>query len=355
MPEKKLAALQDEIKLLKGEIKQSLASVRDYLLNMELPSSEISTILQALGSEGEQKVTMKGSFDMPRDKIPEEGFSETEEEVPATEAAGHAEEEDIPQDDIFSSEETVDEEAALGDDSLPLANTETETETSVGDDGALPYDDESELLPEDEYETSYPGDEEEACEAEDGEPLPAGGTDDDEGEPLAMDTYRADETGILSSVPKVNMMANLINWVSRAIRDIGYDQLPVFLEVYGVSGHLSPEMKDVILHLAELTNDKDEVASNAGIWSEQMLSLHGILTGGETPLHPVIPSWGAPGDIDGQIDDAEIIDADPPDEPPIKLKLVFPDANGESREYSIDLAPGALVDPAAGQGPQKQP
>jgi len=37
---KKIETLEEEAKLLKGELKQSIASVRDYLLNMELPSSE---------------------------------------------------------------------------------------------------------------------------------------------------------------------------------------------------------------------------------------------------------------------------------------------------------------------------
>jgi hypothetical protein len=351
---KKLTALQEEIKLLKGEVKQSLASVRDYLLNMELPSSEISTILQALGADGEQKVSMRGSFEMPEQNKPEDTLEQTEEEVPA-EGAGAAatDEEEVPQDDIFSTEESYDEGEAGG---MPLAEGETPEDVETAGTANLPFG-EGDILPDDELEPPYPEDEEpgdEPGEGEEGdegdedmEDLPETGLDDDEGEPLAMDNYRAAENDILSAVPKVNMMANLINWVSRATRDIGYDQLPVFLEVYGVSGHLSPEMKDVILHLAELTNDKPEVETSAGVWSEQMLSLHGILTGGETPLHPVIPSWGAPADISDEIDEEEIADGEEHPDAPVKLKLVFPNGNGESREYSIDLAPGALVDPAA--------
>ena len=356
MADKKLAALQDEIKLLKGEVKQSLASVRDYLLNMELPSSEISTILQALGGDGEQKVTMSGSFQMPTDQKPEDTLEQTEEEVPAgsSRAAAEEEEEEVPQDDIFTTEETIDDEGAMT--GTPVAEGQLPEDTETITEGNSSYDEEEgDILPDDELEAPYPEDEELAEEAgDDTEELPGTGLDDDEGEPLAMDNYRAADNDILSAVPKVNMMANLINWVSRAIRDIGYDQLPVFLEVYGVSGHLSPEMKDVILHLAELTNDKPEVETSAGVWSEQMLSLHGILTGGEMPLHPVIPSWGAPADISDQIDEGEIMDGGKDQDAPVKLKLVFPDGNGESREYSIDLAPGALIDPGAKKGTEKQ-
>jgi hypothetical protein len=348
MADKKLTTLQDEIKLLKGEVKQSLASVRDYLLNMELPSSEISTILAALGTDGEQKVSMKGSFEMPNDKGPEDSIEQTEEEVPSGQSET-TEEELPPEDDIFTTEETIDDGTG-GDGESPFGSVE-----GGEGGGEAPSFGEEDLLPDGDIEPDYEGEEpdEEAAEGDEaGEPgedeeenLPEDGLDDDEGEPVAMDNYSSSEAEILSSVPKVNMMANLINWVSRAARDIGYEQLPVFLEVYGVSGHLSPEMKDVILHLAELTNDKPEVETSAGVWSEQMLSLHGILTGGETPLHPVIPSWGTAEDISDQISDEEIMDPDAKDkdeedETPVKLKLVFPNGDGEAREYSIDLSPG---------------
>ena len=337
---KKLTALQEEIKLLKGEVKQSLASVRDYLLNMELPSSEISTILAALGAEGEQKVTMRGSFEMPKDQKPETETEETAETMPAdTEETI----EEVPEDDIFTSEETIPDDPGEGD--MPFGHDDG------GGGESAPFGEGDEFPADEALEPPYPGEEEDYPGDElAGEPgyeeedLPEDGLDEDEGEPLAMDNYRNDEADILASVPKVNMMANLINWVSRAIRDIGYDQLPVFLEVYGVSGHLAPEMKDVILHLAELTAEKREVETSAGVWSEQMLSLHGILTGGETPLHPVIPSWGAAPDISDQLADEEIMDEEEEEEEtPVKLKLVFPNGNGEPREYSIDLSPGVIA------------
>src|SRR3989304_3150481 len=107
MPDNKLTALQDEIKLLKGEVKQSLASVRDYLLNMELPSAEISTILQALGADGEQKVSMKGSFEMP--EKPQESIEQTE-EATGPGHDGDGDQEDVPEDDIFTTEETIDDQ-----------------------------------------------------------------------------------------------------------------------------------------------------------------------------------------------------------------------------------------------------
>ena len=140
------------------------------------------------------------------------------------------------------------------------------------------------------------------------------------------------------SIPKVNLLANLINWVARARKEIGHEQLPVFLEVYGISGHLSPELKEAIIHLSEISKEQPEVASTAEIWSQCMLALHGILTGGDAPLHPIITSWT---DNVGETPamEEEIIEVDKPKEKPIKLKLVFPSGDGKSKEFCIDLKP----------------
>ena len=140
------------------------------------------------------------------------------------------------------------------------------------------------------------------------------------------------------SVPKVNMLANLINWVARANKEIGRDQIPTFLEVYGISGYLSPELKDVILHLSEITEEDTEISSSAEIWSQAMLLLHGILTGGDAPLHPVIPSWN---NEEKPSAEEEIIEVDKSKEKSIKLKLVLPDEDGESKEFCINLTPEA--------------
>jgi len=44
---RKLETREEEFKLMNGEVKQLLASARDYLLNMELPPSEIATVRPA--------------------------------------------------------------------------------------------------------------------------------------------------------------------------------------------------------------------------------------------------------------------------------------------------------------------
>lgn len=141
---------------------------------------------------------------------------------------------------------------------------------------------------------------------------------------------------INQGTPRVNMLANLINWVARAKKEIGDELLPTFLDVYGVSGHLSLELKEVILHLAERTREQTEPCTDAEVWSSAMLSLHGILTGGDAPLNPAIPCWSDALNTDEQ--DEEIIEVDKQDKH-IKLKFVLPGVNGKEKEYCLDLTP----------------
>ena len=139
---------------------------------------------------------------------------------------------------------------------------------------------------------------------------------------------RIDET--IASTSQVNLLANLIRWVSVAKKEIGIEQLSVFLDVYAICCKLSEEMKVIILHLAEvatypvmdtkttyrneLSNDpialcmeinslsgqltpelRDSIRrlteliiqqsfrlNKADTWSHLLLELHGILTGGGT-------------------------------------------------------------------------
>jgi hypothetical protein len=259
--EKKLQTIEEELKLLKGELKQTLSSVRDYLLNMELPTSGFSSILAALGDGGDRTVNKKGNFTLPPD----------------------GESKDEPKDKSKSK----------------TAHEPSESE-------------EEPLMP----DSELPLDEEQQIE------------------------YEKISHELSQSVPKVNLLANLINWVSLARKEIGDEQLPTFLEVYGISGHLSPELKDVILHLADIITTKKPGDNHmAEIWSNSMLSLHGILTGGDAPLNPVRPHWN---EIDEELepDENEVIDIqEEPKEPPVKLKLVFPNGDGKGKEYCIDLTP----------------
>jgi hypothetical protein len=311
--DKKLETLQEEIKLLKGEVKNSLASVRDYLLNMELPSSEFSNILADLNADGStQKVTMDGSVASTKGTEPEKPQTEETQNELNEEATDEIEQ---PEDENLLN---VEEPEELPDESL------------MNEDESLNPEDE--LLPEEEAgENEEPDTSDEQDEAM----TPESELPIEEEQPMEYDRTTTEES---QSIPKVNMLANLINWVARARKEIGHEQLPVFLEVYGVSGHLSPELKEAIIHLSEISKEQPEAASTAEVWSQCMLALHGILTGGDAPLHPIITSWTGAADETPAMEE-EIIEVDKQKEKPIKLKLVFPSGDGKSKEFCIDLKP----------------
>ena len=303
--DKRLETLQEEIKLLKGELKHSLASVRDYLLNQELPSAELMSL-----ADGAQKISLETAREaaastlgndmmsgLPGAAVDEEDMPPEDEELISVEPQ--------PRDE----EETTAEEPAI--DQGPAEEPPEDTFMSTEED--LPERPRSQARYEPPLEEPH---EEEA-------PVEYARTEDDGPSP-----------------PRVNMLANLITWVARAKKDVGYEQLPVFLEVYGLSGHLSPELKEVILHFAEITAERPEAPGDAETWSQAMLTLHGILTGGDAPLHPAVPSWSremAPAAEPAPEED-ELIEVDRPPTLPVKLKLVFPDGE-KSKEFCIDLTP----------------
>ena len=329
--EKKLDTIEEEMKLLKGELKQSLTSVRDYLLNMELPSSEFSTILDALGNNGEasQKVTIDANIannkEQPTDEVDDAIEEIVEEEVPEPE-----DELSLEPNDILSPEAiATSEHEHLG--GLATEPDMVESGEPVG--LVEPMDNERPDFEDSNNELDDIGEKED--------------TDDFYKPPRRKPKPIVEEDSFMeydnstaeqSSTPRVNLLANLINWVARAKKEIGSEQLSTFLEVYGVSGHLSPELKEAILQLCEITGEQLDAANRADIWSQSMLSLHGILTGGDAPLNPFKSSAFGTESEELPVEE-EIIEVDKPKEQPVKLKLVFPDSDGKSKEFSVDLSP----------------
>ena len=147
--------------------------------------------------------------------------------------------------------------------------------------------------------------------------------------------------GVNCSVPRVDLLANLIRWIASARAEIGTEQFATFLEVYGISGHLTQEFKEVILHLAETAETPPPGSSSADTWSRLMLELHGILTGGEGPLHPVKPVWLESAGKLSPVEPEPKVQAvkEKPKETPLKLKLVVTGADGSDREICLNLSP----------------
>jgi hypothetical protein len=361
MPDdKRLENLTEEIKLLKGEIKNSLTSVRDYLLNMELPSSEFSTILAALsGDNGGQKISLDGGIGNRPEPKSENTVEEPQiddlNQPPPDEPLIDMEQPENLLEDIPEEPEIIEEEESAPEESEPPEDQIEESEEMVEDEEPEPEVEEPEV--EEQAQEAEPEEEEieetsdeveepelpvaelnECPEAENEDSGLALDTAAEEEQPMELERTTADAN---QGTPKVNMLANLINWVARAKREIGDDLLPTFLDVYGVSGHLSLELKEVILHLAERTKEKTEPCTDAEVWSQAMLSLHGILTGGDAPLNPTIPYWKEAFTGEAADTDDEIIEVDKQDKP-VKLKFVFPggNGNGKGREYCLDLTPG---------------
>jgi hypothetical protein len=345
--ENRLDTLQDEIKLLKAEVKNSLASVRDYLLNMELPSSEFSTILAALAGDNadpqkmnvDSHVSDNKAGNMPQPDFTKEKPDNAEENLANETGQSDEFEEMLDFEDSDKADEASgtqpDENLVNGEKSLPEQETlPTEGEKADDELSDEAETDEEDILPEDELKESEDdeniGDDNDELADEEPE-LPL-----EEVQPMESDRI-IDE--INRGIPKVNMLANLIVWVARVRQEIGYEQLPALLEVYGTSGHLSLELKDIIIQLAEIMKDHSEATTESEIWSESILSLHGILTGGDAPLNPVIPSWVDTTDETESLSEDEIIEVDKRKEKSAKLKLVFPNGDGKIKEFCINLAP----------------
>jgi hypothetical protein len=281
---------------------------------------------------------------------------------------------------------------------------------------------------------------------------------------------------VVPTSPQVNLLANLLRWVSAARKEIGGGQLPTFLEVYGTTGNLSPQVREVILHLADVEAEEASDAASvwgqlmreqlatylevqsvngnlslelkegilritdimaqqssdarnasvwdqlmndqlatflevhsangqlsaevkegilritgamaqpspgknvadmaqqpaerniADIWSQLILELHGILSGGGTPLHPLQPFWSGKEEEATTIEDGaeECGKEDEPvrleqDEPvmqeedksaevrPVRLKLVLPIGDGVEKEFNINLVPDMGEEDSSGR------
>ena len=137
------------------------------------------------------------------------------------------------------------------------------------------------------------------------------------------------------SSPHVNLLANLMRWVSMAKKEIGDEQLPALVELYASSRYLSPEMKQFILHLTGLIGQQSSELSPADIWSYLILHLHGILAEGGMALSPLGQSWT---NHNGKVPDET--EPEKQEDRQVRLKLVLPGGNGTEKEYSLVLAPG---------------
>jgi len=299
--EKKITNLEQEFKLIKGEVKETLSSLRDYLIRVKLPlpPAEEAAVLGGIG--GGEKSSWEGNLNLTPGAAGIVGSS------PAAGAAAPEQ----PADTNVAAPAS----GSAGTSANRSGGGAGEAEAPPAEPGAL---------------------------ARAAEPLA-------EYEELGEVSGAAPAEGVrlrqgpVSATPQPNLLANLIRWVASAKREIDDEQLVTFLEVYGISGGLSPELKDVILHMAEITEQQSVDAGKADVWSRLILELHGILSGGNTALYPVKPFWkdegmGLPSDEVGGME-AEAEGAAGEKEDSLQMKLVLTDNKGKDREFSINLNP----------------
>ena len=331
--EKRLETLSEEIKLLKGEIKNSLTSVRDYLLNMELLSSEFSTILAALsGDNSGQKVNLDGglgkgpnnamaAIDEGEDTIddmtqppPDENLLDLEQ--PEDLLDNIPEGEPLSQDEDQTEDLLKGEEAARPEDGMAEETEETINpddseeieETGLGDGDGAEEEIEEEMVPVDEAEEESEElddvelDDEELDDVEEPEDketeLPEldneeSGIDSEVSaeEELPMELERI-TNDIAPGTPRVNMLANLINWVSRAKKEIGD-------ELLSLPGCLRSQWASLTRtqrgypSSAERTKEKPNRAPTPKYGASDAFTARDT-TGGDAPLNP-IPSERSSG------------------------------------------------------------
>ncbi len=308
----RIKVLEDEFKLIKSELKQTLSSVRDFMLDLKLPPTPMDARslprdIQMPGA-GNQGGGGPSSASASAGGGPS-GGAPAMPQAPAMEAPPQPAVEPKPEPEPVA--ESVEPEL------------EPET-VETGPDNEVPLEEaEDELVAE--QETEEPADEN----TEDETGMSSGDMPGEQGfGGFGM------QQGARAATPQVNLLSNLVRWVATARKEITSAQLPAFLDIYATTGNLKDEMKTLILKLSEATvegepelrSDKitrlnEELAicmeingnstrlpgdvkakiqrlmelimkqsayiSKADSWSQLMLELHGILAGAAGAWEPL--------------------------------------------------------------------
>lgn len=239
VPEK-LDTLENEFKILKSELKETLTNVRDFLLMVRpLPGTGGGGLLFE-NDEDDQLLNLGDPFAEMENESPES-------EIPPMDTEG-----DVPDPEMASA----DEETLAGVDSL---------NEMLGD------------IPEPEMASAN---EETLNEVE----SPEGMLSENTSSPEEGGNMKAKEEGTSQMNSQVNLLANLVHWIAFAKKDIGTERIAGFLDVYGVSRRLPDGLKEFILHLADTVEEAPADNNLADSWTRLTLELHGILAGG-SPFH----------------------------------------------------------------------
>lgn len=372
--DERIQTLEDEFKLIKGELKQTLVNVHGFLVDLNLPA------LQEEGSISE--IHMHSEYHRPGGEAPGPDSGSELSPPPPSEVGGLMPPEPMSQ-NVDQGMPSVSQ--------MPPAGSPPPAEAAVQDQAMV-------------LEDTTPFQEEEICSPPEAaemveqyqEEIETRGLDQNQGEPEQHEEVKVKEE-VSQYASQVNLLANLIRWVSVAKREMSNGQLSAFLDVYSIGGHLSAEVREVILHLAETiaaksactrgdiallinanpdaeppTEAKTDMSpspnsgADADVWSRLILELHGILSRGSASFHPLKMLWNGHSENEALQNKAGGETEDNSTNPqnlavakgrklenkslkkgkskakgkksndrPARLKLVLPISDGEVKEFSI--------------------
>ena len=382
--EKKVETLEGEVKLMKGELKETLSNVRDFLVNLKLPTPKIEGL-----DGGNTRLTVDGGLGMQsagaalQQALP--AMAQVAQEAVVAQVAQPAQPvmpaaPSAPAEPQVLKVETV----------APSGNQQTATAEPVEASALEIYEPPAMPSPAayESPEASEPQPQPKQPEAARNAQQPEKGKEVQPGQPMVEP--------VAGSNSQVNLLANLLRWVSVATREIGSEQLPTFLDIYGTTGNLSLETREVILRFANVVAQQPAFASVDGVmghimteqlatflevhstngrlspevkegimrfastmvmhplekgiadvWSQLLLELHGILSGGGR-LPQTLGIVQAIEELAAEADEAEL-EADGAEEPPdmekdevarveektVTLRLVMP-VGGVEKEFGIE-------------------
>lgn len=345
--DKRLDNLEGELKLLKNEIKHGMTDVHDFLAKLKLPPTANQDADVCL----ENRLNLDGKLKMGYGREPS---------VPQTESKSSG--------DSRNNTRAPQQPAAF----TPPLKEAKHSEPAIAQPNktaSTKNDEPAEIIPKAKQE-----------------PICAPDTFDERNETMGNNGNH--NNGHVLPVPQVNLLANLVRWVAVARKEIGAERIPTFLDVYGTTGNLTSEIKEVILQLTKVLAEPEkngkgwnqlfteqltalievyslngqiaseikdnllhflkmlvgqpEPGSQADIWSRLILELHGILAGGGASLQPFMSSNGSKDKEKNKAllrkekvsDEGEDSQSDPKDKF-IKLKFILPSENGDDKEFFI--------------------
>jgi hypothetical protein len=240
--ERKIETIEGEMGVMKGEIKQTLVDLREFIMRQGSPFASAEAGAAAVGAPPSD---LQRLLQEARESVREEASAGVRSEVEALRREA---------------------EALSADDPA----------TGSGQDVAATAETEEPLPPPAEQPAAERGPEQPRV-VRIQQTAPAAGQ---EAERVSI-SAAADVDPAFGPLD-ANLLTNLMRWVGSVKRRLGASQLPGFLEMYKLTGHLPPVMEKLIYHLAELDALPDESYDQIFTLDDLMdslLQLHAIVYG----------------------------------------------------------------------------